>query len=181
MAKRSTVHALAGVAAALVVGVAVTSCSSSTSTAKSTTTTAPPQATTTVAPTTTAAAAPGVGSTQTVNGGATVQLIAFGPDTGNGILNPPAGSSLVSATVQGCASSSSSESFNPLYFKLKMADNTTSNAALGEIDGQIDSSDQAPGSCVRGKVGFEVPSGETPKTLIFQTLTGNPYSWSVPA
>ncbi len=71
----------------------------------------------------------------------TVKLIAYGPDPGNGIFKPPAGSSLVSATVEGCATSKSA-SFNPLYFKLKMADNTTSNAALGEIDGQIDSSEQ---------------------------------------
>ena len=60
-----------------------------------------------------------------------------------------------------------------------MADNTTSNAALGEIDGQIDSSEQSPGSCVRGKVGFDVPSGATPKTLIFQTLLGKSYTWTV--
>jgi len=122
----------------------------------------------------------GVGKKLTTSNGASVQLIAFGPDPGNGILTPAAGHSLVSATVEGCAPKSGQASFNPLYFTLKMKDNTTANAALGEVDGQIDSSNQAPGSCVRGKVGFEVPSGETPTTLIFQVLgSSNPLQWRV--
>jgi hypothetical protein len=125
---------------------------------------------------------PSVGTTLNSSDGATVQLIAFGPDPGasNGFLTPKAGNSLVSATVQGCAPTSGPASFNPLYFTLKMKDNTTADAALGEVDGQIDSSDQSPGSCVRGKVGFEVPPGETPSTLVFQVaFSSDSLRWRV--
>jgi len=138
--------------------------------------------TSSAAPTTTTTST-GIGKTLTTSNGATVQLIAFGPDPGatNGFLKPKPGNSLVSATVEGCAPAHATASFNPLYFTLKMKDNTTADAALGEVDGQIDSSQQAPGTCVRGKVGFEVPAGETPATLIFQVaLSGNPLQWRVP-
>jgi hypothetical protein len=133
------------------------------------------------APSTPTSSAPTVGTTLTSNG-SSVQLIAFGPDPGasNGFIRPKAGSSLVSAMVQGCAPKSGTASFNPLYFTLKMKDNTTADAALGEVDGQIDSSDQSPGSCVRGKIGFEVPTGETPATLIFQQVgIGQALQWKV--
>ena len=98
------VRILTGVAALLVVGAAVSACSSSSKSA-TTTTASPTQTTTTSAAPTTTSPVNGVGSTQTVNDDATVKLIAYGPDPGNGIFKPPAGSSLVSATVEGCATS----------------------------------------------------------------------------
>jgi hypothetical protein len=84
--------------------------------------------------------------------------------------------------VQGCAPASDSESFNPLFFTLKMKDNTTASTvnSLAQVSGQIDSSGQPAGSCVRGKVGFDVPPGETPGTLIFEADGfGQPVQWSV--
>jgi hypothetical protein len=71
-------------------------------------------------------------------------------------------------------------SFNPLYFSLKMPDNTKVDAELAAVDGQIDSSDVVPGDCVRGRVGFAIPSSTQASALYFQTFTGNPLRWTLP-
>jgi hypothetical protein len=173
----------AGVIVLVIIIVAVAAGSKkSTTTTATTSGGAPATAPPTTAPPTTATV-PGVGATLTTSDGATVQLLSYGPDSGaaNGFITPKAGNSLVSINTQGCASKTgSTTSFNPLYFTLKMKDNTVADAALGEIDGQIDSSDQAPGTCIRGKVGFEVPPGEVPATVIFSTIGGDSIlQWSI--
>jgi hypothetical protein len=114
---------------------------------------------------------PKVGTKLTTPDGASVQVLTFGPvsSASNGTTRPEAAASLVAIDVEACASpTGSTKSFNPQNFTLNMTDRTTVTAALGAVDGQIDPADQAPSQCIRGKVGFELPSGETPAAILFR-------------
>ncbi|MBO0692367.1 MAG: nuclear transport factor 2 family protein, partial [Acidimicrobiaceae bacterium] len=93
------------------------------------------------------------------------------------------GTSLEAAEVEGCVpADGKATSFNPLYFSLKMPDNTKVNAELGAVDGQIDSSDVGTGDCIRGKVGFALPTGTRPSALYFEELLGgSPLRWTLPS
>ncbi len=126
-----------------------------------------------------------VGAKLTTRDGATVQVFSYGtfvrpipPGLAQGGVLPQEEQGI---DVQGCASmTGSATSFNPLYFTLKMTDNTTAPVELGAVDRQIDSSDQSAGSCVRGAVGFQVPDGEIPAEVIFQPPgVENALRWSV--
>ncbi|MBO0729897.1 MAG: DUF4352 domain-containing protein [Acidimicrobiaceae bacterium] len=150
-----------------IISIAATSCSSRTS-ANSTTTTTARAAT--------------VGSTLTLKNRSTVQLFSYGSATPSAFYTAKPDHTVVAVSVQGCVPSSGEEtSFNPLYFSIKMSDNTKIDPALGAVDGQIDSSRVSPGDCVRGNVGFAVPSGTKPEALYFQPFGSSALRWTLPS
>jgi hypothetical protein len=121
-----------------------------------------------------------VGDRLTTEDGNTVQVFTYGPATPSQYASVTPGTSLVAIDVQGCVpAGGKAQSFNPLDFSLKMSDNTKADAALGDVDGQIDSSTVAPGDCVRGKVGFEVPAGKQPVSILFQPFGATALKWSI--
>jgi Domain of unknown function (DUF4352) len=157
-------------AAALLAAIAFASCGSNghSSSAANTTTTTAPAAT--------------VGSTLTLKNGSTVELFSYGRATPSSFYTVKPDHTVVAVDVQGCVPSSGEEtSFNPLYFSIKMPDNTKISAALGAVDGQIDSSKVTPGDCVRGRVAFDVPAGTQPEALYFQPFGSSALRWTLPA
>lgn len=158
-----------------VISIAATSCGSSNN-ANSTTTTTAHTTTTTTEPAAT------VGSTLTLKNGSTLQLFGYGPATPPSSYTMKPDHTVVAVDVQGCVPSSGEEtSFNPLDFSVKLPDNTKVSAALGAVDGQIDSSRVAAGDCLRGKVGFAVPSGSQPEALYFQPFGSSALRWTLPS
>ena len=128
---------------------------------------------------------PGFGSVpQQLSNGASVELMELRPESLSGYpqINPvPAGDRPLSANVFVCAPARSSENFDPHYFTLKMKDSTTAESAGAVwLYGQVHSSDQPAGTCVGGKVAFDVPSGEVPATLLFEMPgSGETLRWKV--
>jgi hypothetical protein len=58
-------------------------------------------------------------------------------------------------------------SVNPLYFKAIGSDDQEYSLDLGNVDGQIDTTELAPGIAKVGLVGFDLPKGVSPVKLTF--------------
>lgn len=128
----------------------------------------------------TSAATPTIGSTLKLRDGRTVQLLAFGPATPARPSRTTPGDTIVAAEVQGCVPSTSAQStFNPLRFSLGLADHRRLSAELGSVEGQISSDQVPPGDCLKGKVGFEVPSGSKPVAFYFETYRREVLKWNL--
>lgn len=56
---------------------------------------------------------------------------------------------------------------NPLYFKLIGDDDQEYPLDLAAVDGQIDTSDVAPGLATSGLVAFDIPKGVKPSRIVF--------------
>jgi hypothetical protein len=87
--------------------------------------------------------------------------------------SPSPGVRLVAADVEMCAGPGTA-SYNPLYFKLRMADNTSADPDLmGQRSPSLSSGDLPANQCARGWVTFDVPAGATPAALLLSSLTGS--------
>lgn len=94
--------------------------------------------------------------------------------------SPSPGVTLVAADVELCAGPTAA-SYNPLYFKLRMADNTSADPDLmGQRAPSLSSGDLPANQCARGWVTFDVPAGATPAALLLASLTGGSVvTWSL--
>lgn len=61
-------------------------------------------------------------------------------------------------------------SYNPLYAKLKMADNTEANIGFGGPDPSLQSGKLAAGESARGWLAFEIAADAQPATLSYEIL-----------
>lgn len=75
------------------------------------------------------------------------------------------------ADIEGCAAASATAgaSLNPFDFRLQMPDNTRLSATPGWREPSLNATTLVAGDCVRGWVTFEVPVGQLPATVNFET------------
>lgn len=123
------------------------------------------------APATSAAPAANVGKV-----GDTVSLKSYSislhakQDPATSTLPAPSGQRLVAfdMTITALADN---VAYNPLYGKLKLADNTEVNTTLFGPDPSLKSGTLAKGESARGWLTFAVPAGVQPATLSYQILS----------
>lgn len=96
---------------------------------------------------------------------------------------PSPGVGLVAVDVEACAGpnpTGGTASVNPLFFTLRMTDNTTASPDLiGQRKPELATQDLGPSQCGRGWVTFDVPQGETPKYLVVAVAGNAPILWSL--
>ena len=146
--------------------------------------TAPSTTRATLPPTTTRPADYALGSTLTVTPGdhkITVYTYRSPVTSDNRFVQPKAGNVFAAIEVQQCAGPSG-DRFGPNRFdwELAMPDNTRLEPGLSSVvEPQLGSSPLGPGDCIRGWVSFEVPSGATPRHVVYNEVTTGAAKWRV--
>ena len=124
-----------------------------------------------------------VGDKVALANGDTIQVHSYTPNVAasNQFAKPTAGMTFSVIDVEGCAKGANATGVvNPFYFALQMADNTRAEPTFLPVKTpELHSGAQAPGDCIRGNVGFEVPSAAKPIAVVF-TSFGTSVKWNIP-
>lgn len=124
-----------------------------------------------------------MGSTLTITPGdhkVTVYTYKAPVTSDNRFTQPKAGFIFAAVDIQQCAGSGG-DRFGPNRFdwELAMPDNTRLKAGSTVVEPQLGSSPLAPGDCIRGWVSFEVPTGDTPRHVVYNEVTTGGAKWRV--
>lgn len=144
--------------------------------------TAPSTTRATLAPATTRLSDYAMGSTLTVTpGDHKITVYSYKPVTSdNRFTQPKAGFAFAAVDIQQCAGAAG-DRFGPNRFdwELAMPDNTRLKPGSTVAEPQLGSSPLGPNDCIRGFVSFEVPTGITPRHVIYNEVTTGAAKWRV--
>ena len=125
-----------------------------------------------------------LGSTLTVTPGdhkVTVYAYRSPVTSNNRFTQPEAGFTFAAVEVQQCAGPSG-DRFGPNRFdwELAMPDNSRLDPAFSTVvEPELGSSPLGPGDCIRGWISFEVPTGTTPRHVVYNEVTTGAAKWRV--
>ncbi|MGE0227808.1 MAG: DUF4352 domain-containing protein [Dehalococcoidia bacterium] len=127
----------------------------------------------TASPTATAQPEFFVGDTVVTAAGNKLTVYEYLPDvqSDNQFITPDPGMAYVAFDVEGC-SNVEVASLNPFDFRVQMGDNTRHEPSIAVREPALHSTNLLRGDCVRGWVTFEIPAGETPKTINYESSSG---------
>lgn len=111
-----------------------------------------------------------VGETVTFENSTTLQVFSYQQpvQSSDQYTHPDAGMEYGLADVQFCASPTALISYNSFGFKAQMADNRSYDSTSGVRTPDVGSGDiPAGGGCVRGFVGFALPIGQRPVSIVW--------------
>lgn len=124
-----------------------------------------------------------VGNKAELSNGDTIQVHSYTPNVAasNQFARPAAGMAFAVIDVEGCAKQASSAGVvNPFFFELQMPDNTRVDATFLPVKTpELRSGAMAAGDCIRGNVGFEVPTSAKPVAVVFSGFATS-VKWSIP-
>jgi hypothetical protein len=124
-----------------------------------------------------------VGDKVTFKSGATVAVLSYEqPAPAMKYTKPDDGMEYARIDVEVCAGSAET-SYNGFGFELQTADNRRWDNGFGvDTNPDLGSGDlPANGGCVRGFVGFELPAGQRPVSVVFDYPGFEQARWMVPA
>lgn len=124
-----------------------------------------------------------LGSTLTVTPGdhkITVYTYRSPVSSDNRFIQPKAGFVFASIDIQHCAGPTGDRlGPNRFDWELAMPDNTRLRPGSTVAEPQLGASPLGPNDCIRGWVSFEVPSGATPRHVVYNEVTSGGAKWRV--
>lgn len=124
-----------------------------------------------------------LGSTLTVTPGdhkITVYTYRSPVSSDNRFIQPKSGFVFASVDIQHCAGPTGDRlGPNRFDWELAMPDNTRLRPGSTVVEPQLGASPLGPNDCIRGWVSFEVPSGSTPRHVVYNEVTSGGAKWRV--